>query len=120
MSPGHEESRPRQESGPVTSTAPSMPHAMVDALTVVDRSFMRGYMSGYLAGEHVGHARGWQACDEEIATLQRTAYEIVMRLAGLEPHRDREDRRRRSQVDAAARHAAAAEALPAEGVSRCE
>jgi len=63
------------------------------ALDIITPDFMTGYTSGYLAGESVGYARGYQACDDEIATLQRTAYEVVMRLAGLDPHADRERER---------------------------
>lgn len=55
---------------------------------------------GYLSGFCHGHAAGYAACDDEIASLQRAAAEVVHSLAGLKP-RDREaDRARRERINA--------------------
>lgn len=65
--------------------------------------FLDGYQSGFLAGEAVGFARGYASCDEELSRLQRAAHRNVQAMARIEPHVDRERRRRERQVDAAQR-----------------
>ena len=81
------------------------------ALDIITPDFKTGYTSGYLAGESVGYARGYQACDDEITTLQREAHRVVMIMAGLDSHADRERRRRVAQVEAARTHASDARAF---------
>ncbi len=56
---------------------------------------------GFLEGERVGFARGYQACDDEISTLQREAAKVVLRMAGIDSFEIR-------QARAAGRHARAA------------
>ena len=59
--------------------------------------WMDGYQWGRTSGLDDGWQRGYAACDNEIATLQRTAAEIVHKMAGLpevDPHESRQRRRR--------------------------
>ena len=69
-------------------------------------TYMLGRQHGYLDGEQVGYDRGWHACDDEISALQRAAANVVHTLARIDPHDVTQDRRRRKQLEAAARHAA--------------
>jgi len=70
--------------------------------------YLAGRRDGFIEGESVGFARGYQACDDEISTLQREAHKVVLLMAGIDPSVDRERRRRQRQVEAAERHAEAA------------
>ncbi len=64
----------------------------------IDR-FLQGYTSGFLAGVE----RGRQLADDEANAAHHPAYRIVQAMARLEPHVDRERRRRERQADAAQR-----------------
>ncbi len=87
-----------------------MPRAELD-------TYLAGRLDGYLEGESVGFARGYQACDDEISTLQREAHRVVLLMAGIDPHEVRQARRRQAQVEGAARHEAEAQPWPVEGTS---
>jgi len=80
-------------------------------------TYLAGRLDGYIEGESVGFARGYQACDDELSTLQREAHRVVLLLAGIDPHEVRQDRRRQRQVEAAERHTQAARSWPAEATS---
>jgi len=87
----------------------------VDLLTLGRRDLTlweAGYMEGYCAGV----PRGREQADEEAAQLHRQATRIVHAMAKLDPHVDRERRRRQRQVEAAERHTANAQPWPAEAV----
>ncbi len=77
-------------------------------------AYLVGRQDGFLEGESVGFARGYQACDDEISTLQREAAKVVLAMAGIDPHEVAQRRRRQRQVEAADRHGQAAQPWPAE------
>jgi len=79
--------------------------------------YLAGRRDGFLEGESVGFARGYQACDDEISTLQREAHRVVLLMAGIDPHEIRQARRRQAQVEVAARHEAEAQPWPGEVTS---
>jgi len=55
-------------------------------------SYLAGRLDGYLEGESVGFARGYQACDDEISTLQREAHKVVLLMAGIDSYALRQAR----------------------------
>jgi hypothetical protein len=63
-----------------------------------------GYLSGYRDGYRDGIDLGRKQMDDELATLQRSAHEVVMAMARLDPWEDAQRRRRECQADAARRH----------------
>jgi len=65
----------------------------------------RLYLDGYQAGYVDGIERGREIADDEAAAIHREAVRVVHAMAKLDPHVDREERRRRCQADAAERHA---------------
>ncbi len=79
--------------------------------------YLTGRQDGFLEGESVGFARGYQACDDEISTLQREAAKVVLLMAGVDPHEVAQTRRRQRQVETAERHAQASQPWPAEATS---
>lgn len=62
------------------------------------------YLDGYRAGYVDGIDRGRQLADDEATALWSEAHKVVMAMARLDPHVERERRRRERQVDAAQRH----------------
>jgi len=80
-------------------------------------AFLIGYQDGYVEGESVGYARGWRACDDEMATLQRTAARVVHAAAKLDSHEVAQRRRRERQVEAADRRGQAAQPWPVEATA---
>lgn len=64
-------------------------------------AYLVGRQDGIVEGESVGFARGYQACEDEISTLQREAAKVVLRMAGIDSFEIR-------QARAAGRHARAA------------
>jgi hypothetical protein len=76
--------------------------------------YNEGRLDGYLEGEDVGYRRGYAACDEEIARLQRAAVAVVHRLARIPTHAEAQERRRNAESVAAARHARNAAPWPRE------
>ena len=50
-------------------------------------AFFDGFTYGRAEGLTEGHRRGWDACDQEIASLQRAAAMVVWSMANL-PERD--------------------------------
>jgi hypothetical protein len=106
MNPGDELGRPRQD-GPTTSTAtqhgtrPRLdgktyttgePFDVVNAPRPLLDAYLAGRRDGFLDGERVGFERGYQACEDEIASLQRAAYGVVRVMAGIDPHEVRQAR----------------------------
>ncbi len=83
------------------------PRAEIDA-------YLAGRVDGFVEGEAVGFARGYATCDEELSRLQRAAHRNVQAMARLEPHADREERRRARQVVAAESLARQGRPLPDE------
>lgn len=71
-------------------------------------AYLAGRVDGYLDGEDVGYARGYAACDAELAAIQRAAHRVVRAMARLDPWEDAQRRRRQRQVEASERHAEAA------------
>jgi len=80
-------------------------------------TYLAGRLDGYIEGESVGFARGYQACEDELSTLQREAHRVVLLMAGIDPHEVRQARRRQAQVEVAARHEAEAQPWPGEVAS---
>lgn len=80
-------------------------------------AYLAGRVDGYLDGEAVGYTRGWQACDDEVSSLQRAAHCNVQAMAKILPHEERERRRHERQLDAAERHARAARPWAQEAAS---
>jgi len=68
--------------------------------------YLRGYCDGYRDGIDL--------MDEEISTMQREAHRVVIAMAKLDPYQGVQARRRQRQVEAADRHAEAAQPWPAE------
>jgi len=75
--------------------------------------YLRGYCDGYRDGIDLGRRQ----MDEELATLQREAHKVVMALAGLDSHTERQSRRRQRQKEVGDHRAGAAQAWPAEATS---
>ncbi len=71
------------------------------------------YLAGYRDGYRDGIDLGRRQMDEELSTLQREAHRVVMAMAKLDPW-NAQARRRQRQVEAADRHAEAAQPWPAE------
>ena len=63
-------------------------------------AFFDGFTYGRAEGLSEGHRRGYDACDDEISTLQREAARIVHAMANL-PERDREADREQAEKRAA-------------------
>ena len=59
-----------------------------------------GFLHGRIEGLAEGHAAGYAAANDEIATLQRTAAEVVHSMANL-PERDRQADREQAEKRAA-------------------
>jgi len=76
-----------------------------------------GYLSGYRDGYRDGIDLGRKQMDDELATLQRSAHEVVIAMAKLDPYQDAQARGRQRQAEAADRHARAAQPWPAEATS---
>ncbi len=66
-------------------------------------AYVAGRHDGHLEGEAIGYRRGWLACNEEVAALQRWAARQVHAMATLDPHVDHVVAVRRRQVEAAQR-----------------
>jgi len=66
------------------------------------------FLEGYASGFAIGVDRGRELADEEAAAIHRYACRVVSAMAKVDPHVDRERRRRECQIDAAERHARAA------------
>jgi len=75
------------------------------------------YLSGYGSGYRDGIDLGRKQMDDEISTMQREAHRVVMAMAKLDPWDDAQRRRRERQVEAADRHAQAAQPWPVEATS---
>ncbi len=75
------------------------------------------YLTGYRDGYRDGIDLGRKQMDDELATLQREAHRVVMAMAKLDPWDDAQRRRRQRQVEAAERHAQAAQPWPVEATS---
>jgi hypothetical protein len=87
----------------------------LQALTVEKRRiWLDGYQWGRVGGLEDGYTRGYQACDAEIASLQREAARVVNLMAGIPPHRDAQERRRTPEKAAADRYARNAARWPQE------
>lgn len=54
--------------------------------------YLTGRRDGYVEGESIGYARGYQACEDELTTLQREAHKVVLLMAGIDPHEVRQAR----------------------------
>lgn len=88
------------------------PNHPTDALDRLSADFRAGYLSGCLAGFDLG----WSAADAHADGLHRGAVDVARRVASPQAmdYRAREDRRRRAQEVAAARHRANARPWPDE------
>jgi len=64
-------------------------------------TYLVGYRDGYVAGID----RGRHLADDEAAALWGEAHKVVMAMARLDSHVEREQRQRRAQVDLAERRA---------------
>lgn len=87
--PDNERGRPRQESGPVNSTPPILPQTPQWRTGLTPRDEWDRHLAGYLRGYADGIEHGRLQMDEELATIQRAAAEVVMRMSTL-PIRDAE------------------------------
>ncbi len=76
---------------------------------LLPRAEWDGYLSGYRDGYRDGIDLGRKQMDDEVASLQRSAHEVVMAMARLDPHEVAQHRRRERQVEAAERHTANAQ-----------
>jgi len=88
VSPPNEESRPRQESGPVSSTTPSLPLTEVDALDALAHALDGTFV---VVVEHPG-ARYRRRAYLTVASAERSAanarakgHNVVVYLAELKP-----------------------------------
>ncbi len=80
---------------PFASGQQHTPRPPTDLLAMPSPSWealLIGYQDGYVEGESVGFARGYQACDDEISTLQREAHKVVLLMAGIDPYALRQAR----------------------------
>jgi len=93
------------------------PFDIVSATRREFAAYLAGRVDGLIEGGALGYARGWQACDEEIAALQRAAHRVTQAVAQLDPWPVAQQKRRGRQVEAADRHAQAAQPWPAEATS---
>jgi len=84
------------------------------ALALMPRPEWDVYLTGYRDGYRDGIDLGRKQMDDELATLQREAHRVVIAMAKLDPWEDAQRRRRQRQVEAADRHAQAAQPWPAE------
>ncbi len=96
--------------GPPTDLVGMPPTDLVGMPPDLWETFLEGYASGFA----IGVDRGRELADEEMATLQREAHRVVMAMAKLDPWKDAQRRRRQRQVEAADRHAQAAQPWPVE------
>lgn len=72
-------------SGSFAGDTPSIPATDLTTLSPRERRlWLEGYQWGRVSGIEDGYARGWAACDEELARLQREAHRVVMTMAGLD------------------------------------
>jgi len=125
MTPESEERRPGQGTASTTSNTNSIPSLPLEALDPLDAlmpraewdTYLAGRLDGYREGESVGFARGYQAYEDELSTLQREAHRVVLAMAKLDPWEVVRRRRRERQVEAAERHASNAQPWPDEVAS---
>lgn len=76
------------------------PFDLVNGPACCASAFLEGRLWGRAEGLAEGHRRGWDACDQEIASLQRAAAMVVWSMANL-PERDCEADAERARLRAA-------------------
>lgn len=94
--------------GPVVVNPPSRTVFDLASATLEQlEAWSAGYHAGLATGSAIGRGQGWtegyEACDDELAALQRVAHRNVQAMARLDPYPVREAARRRHQVEAGAR-----------------
>ncbi len=87
--------------------------ALRDVMSLSRRDFEL-YLAGYETGYVHGSDSGREQSDEEAQRLFNNAVGVVRAMARLEPWEDAQESRRQRQVEAADRHAEAAQPWPAE------
>jgi len=87
-----------------------------DVMSLSRRDFEL-YLAGYETAYAHGIDRGREQADEEAQRLFNNAVGVVRAMARLEPWEDVQARRRQRQVEAADRHAEAAQPWPGEVTS---
>ncbi len=89
----NDERRPQAPSESTTTTASLAQGTDLASMRHPDwHAYLDARRDGYLEGEVVGYARGYRACDDELATLQREAHKVVLLMAGIDPYEVRQAR----------------------------
>ncbi len=70
---------------PARVTFDGSPFDVLNAPRPLLDAYLAGRRDGFVDGEQVGYTRGYHACDEELARLQRAAHRVAQAMAPLEP-----------------------------------
>lgn len=94
--------------------APSESTTTETSIPLLPRPEWDIYLTGYRDGCRDGIDLGRKQMDDELTTLQREAHKVVMAMAGLDSHTERQSRRRQRQKEVGDHRAGTAQPWPAE------